>query len=222
MGGSYTPDTNSRLFMNRAFKASKLSKADPEAALDAVLYSAVALEAFPNDFAIHIGIVENGDRSLLPTSLSEARQKLLELEKRRRSSLTKYQALHETLTGRPLNRSTEPWQDFDFLTDLRNELVHPKCGFIEIAMPPKYPEKTSKLITGLRSRKISHIHKQDAVAWPWTKHLQNPDAAVWAVNLATDIITIICRTVPRFKYSHWFTANHYVKPYAAPSSPPVS
>ena len=219
MGSSFSPDSGCRLFINRAQQAVQRSEVDPPTALDAILYSAVAVEGFPNDFVKHIERVVGGEKESLPSSLQAIYNILPDLEEARVQLRTKYKIMHYLLAGTTPDPGKQPWQDFEFLLKLRNEMVHPKCGDIENVVPPKYPKKSHDLIAGLRARNISHFHAQDVVSWPWTKHLENQKAAAWAVRTACSVIKAICDSVPAYKYSHWFQFDYYTKPYAGPSTP---
>ena len=182
--------------MGRARHAEKLASTDGYWVLDAILNSAIALEAFPNDF---IRILETSYAfkdtpgcEQLAGSLVNVFRILPELEPLKVQ--IKYQMLYQLLCGKTFDRGTKPFQDFDFLIILRNEIVHPKCEGIEEGVDEPYEKVTKKLLNGIRARKLSNL--PDDFHVPWKRHLENGVAASWAVSTARAMINAISEVVP--------------------------
>jgi hypothetical protein len=94
--------------------------------VEAVIYSAMAAEAFPNDFA-HMASIFFLDENHKPVpEIVAASQILSELEEQQAQTKTKYQVLYYILAKAPFPFNEQLWSDFDLLIRLRNEIVHPK------------------------------------------------------------------------------------------------
>ena len=170
-------------------------------ALDAILNSAIALEAFPNDIVrllkspYDMGIKLGNELPLvqrLPESLMNVYRILPDLEEL--SSQTKYQVLYQLLCGRTFDPGTQPFQDFDFLIRLRHQIVHPKCEGIEHHVEAPYEKVTKKMIAGIRSRNLTHLESGHHI--PWKRHLENTKAASWAVETARAMVVAIYDVFP--------------------------
>src|SRR5882762_8714497 len=95
-----------------------------EDALVSIVVAAISLEAFINEFggtaAIHATLEGTpGWVNALAAVLDEA-------ENNRASITSKFQLAMLTISGKPFDRSAAPFQDFDLLMRLRNEIVHLK------------------------------------------------------------------------------------------------
>jgi hypothetical protein len=95
-----------------------------EEALVSIVVAAISLEAFINEFggiAALLATLEGAPGWV--TTLAEV---LDEAENNRASITSKFQLAMLVISGRPFNRSAAPFQDFDLLVRLRNEIVHLK------------------------------------------------------------------------------------------------
>ena len=203
-----TIDANFPRFIWRARVAAKLSDADPSRPLDAILYSAIALEAFPNDFADLIEVFSEHKPNDFAVELLAVGRILPELEKQRVQPRTKYQILYHLLTTSTFDPSKPPYQDFEFLLNIRNELVHPKCNLVRNEGEKglvRYDQKTRKLISGMIGRGFL-LHPNDP-CMPWKMYLDNKKAADWAVETACLMINAILDAVPECPFKnhieHW-------------------
>jgi hypothetical protein len=194
---SFHIDTNFPVFISRARIAEKMAASDGYWALDAILNSAIALEAYPNDL---VGILrtpyEMGRKfpeiERLPEPLVNVYRIIPSIEQV--ASQTKYQILYHLLSGKTFDEGTQPFQDFTFLLTLRNEIVHPKCEAIEHGVEEPYEKVTRRLVAGIRSRNLSHIPQDHHLFWK--RHLENSKAATWAVNTARAMVTAITDAIP--------------------------
>lgn len=190
---SFTIDNNFPVFIGRARLAEKLAKENGYWALDAILNSAIALEAFPNDFIRVLRPSYELERNRLPESLIAAYRILPEVETL--AIQTKYQILVHLLNGTTFDPGKPPFQDFDFLIKLRNEIVHPKCeGIDNHSAKDPYEKVTKKMLAGIHSRNLSHIGREARL--PWKRHIENAQSAEWAVATAKAMIVSICDVFP--------------------------
>jgi len=173
------------------------------AGFEAVIFSAMAAEAFLNDFA------EMADFLSQPENLPEvraAREIILGLERQRAGVRRKYRSVYKSLYGQDLP-TTEPWWcDYDLLVNLRNELVHAK---VDIAAPD-YPERVQTLVAELEKR---HLVKWGPPS-DWRIALdewEKPSA--WAFETVKTLVTIILNGVPPCRFR-----DSYVEPILGPHS----
>lgn len=196
MSRSFILDVNFPVFIERARRAEKLSRTDGYWALDAILNSAIALEALPNDIVRELQHTHEFTRGLdcqqLPESLINVSRIMPDVESA--GPQVKFQILYALLCGKTFERGAQPFQDFNFLIKLRNEIVHPKCERIERGVDKPYEENSQALIKGILSKSISHLPKN--VHLPWKRHLENDKAASWAVGTARAMIYAIRDAVP--------------------------
>ena len=133
-------------------------------ALDAIILSVAALEAFLNEAALNpvaLGI-RRADAAL---------QALEELEIRR-----KYVLVPLVLWGTTFQCSRQPFQDFDCLVRVRNDLIHYKMPFYPSGHGPKYLRhlETNKLL----------LESDGPSRFGWVENLSSAKVALWAHNTA--------------------------------------
>ena len=192
---------NFPVFIRRARIAAKFASNDPSRALDAIIYSAIALEAYPNDFVRWLETPMRVEPQLIPPELKAAYLIVSDLEEQRVSSRTKYQVLLYTLCSKTFDPGSKPFDDFIFLFKLRDELVHPKCGYHRVADGVDEQDKlTKKLIVGLESRGLTQRERFFA-SQSWMARLENAVVANWAVETARAMVNAICDAVPDCTYS---------------------
>ncbi len=196
-------DVNFPVFIKKARIAAVCSATDPERALDAILYSAIAVEAFPNDVARHFEMPFKYHPDKLTPELLALHRIMPELEESRARVQTKYQILYFVLSGKTFDPQTPLFQEFEFLVKLRNQLLHPKCGSFEQTEDDKSYDKLSRsLIKAIRNRGLSGWRQKTSVPWKW--HLKNQTTADWAVSVAKNMVCAIIDVVPRHQSCNWF------------------
>lgn len=183
--------------MLRAERAVDRQRAGDLGGVDAVIYSAMAAEAFPNDFAHMASIFSSADDQQPVPEIVAAAQILSELEEQRAQTKTKYQILYYILAKAPLPTCDSLWGDFDLLIRLRNELVHPKPESIQEGQPrTARSSRPMKLIRSLRSRNLSD-RPEGAEPDDWSFILEdNEKAGAWAVRTAKSMIQLVARQAP--------------------------
>ena len=133
-------------------------------ALDAIILSVAALEAFLNEAALNP--VALGIRRA-----EAALEGLEELEIRR-----KYVLVPLVLWGRTFDGSRQPFQDFECLVRVRNDLIHYKMPFFPSGHGPKYLRHlgTNKLL----------LESGGPSCFGWVENLSSAKVALWAHNTA--------------------------------------
>jgi hypothetical protein len=147
--------------------------------LTAVLMACAALEGYINEsFAL---IREGPGMKKCPERAKAFADILQEAEDSRGSTRLKYQMGLAVLTGKPFAKGTPPYQDFDLLFSIRDELMHHKLE--------KLTEEPHKLVKRLRSK---HLCADDAgVKQSWHGLVFTPATAKWACNTAVHMINTI-------------------------------
>ena len=174
--------------------------------VDATIYSAMASEAFPNDFA-HVASILNEDNT---PEITAAAQILSELEEQHAQTKTKYQVLYYLLAKTPLPRDVALWDDFDLLIRLRNELVHPKpetFEFGDLDQRGRWVKLVKRLDQrGLISRPLN------AAPSEWSFFLEDDEkVAAWALKTAKSMIQWVASVAPPCKFRETFL-ERFIRP----------
>ena len=121
--GTATLYSSGSLFL-LAQKAAERSKQDRQESIGAIILAAISLEAFINEFEDMLTrYVSEED----PVSLKTLKYFLRDLEEGKASIKLKVQTILYILTQDIPKKGELPYQDFNFLIDLRNHLVHRKA-----------------------------------------------------------------------------------------------
>lgn len=164
--------------------------------VDAVIYSAMAVEAFPNDFAHMASIFPLDNTGKEVIEIVAAAQILAELEEQRAQPKTKYQVLYYILAKTYFPKDNVIWADCELLMKLRNELVHPKPENIGLGEGAVRESRVRKLVHQLRQRNLI-ARPQGSEPHDWSFILEDDDhVAVWAVKTAKSIIQFVASKAP--------------------------
>lgn len=88
------------------------------------------------------------------------------MEQARERIQDKYHAARKILTGQGFHRDRAPFQDFDMLVNLRNDLVHPR--HLDSTTGRGHTEPTSPVVRDLRQRGLTRtVPGGGAAAIPW-------------------------------------------------------
>jgi hypothetical protein len=90
-------------------------------ALVAILFSAAAVEAFVNEFPELLFFLGRG---IIPPEMRALEQLLRVAEDQNASVTLKLQIIAASASGKALDKSRQPYQDYSLLIALRNKLVH--------------------------------------------------------------------------------------------------
>jgi hypothetical protein len=163
----------------------------PLDAVGAIILAAASTEAFINEFAeVH----QNPKLESLP--LRACSDALVEIERDRGSLRLKYLVASRMLSGKMFDKGSAPYQDFDVLVQLRNDLMHlkPLDKFnysehgLESMTVPKY-------IKALQQRGLARTFGPDA-GISWFDSLCTGEMAKWSCETARAIILEVLTMVP--------------------------
>ena len=172
-------------------------------ALVSNVLGAISLEAFINEFggtaAIHATL--EGAPGWV-TTLAEV---LGEAENNRATITSKFQLAMLVVSGRPFNRSAAPFQDFDLLVRLRNEIVHLKpYETVEETQEGDLITREPSIIKRLAGTGALGIHPLleeavsagRAVSSNWIDHVSTKAMSRWACNSAAGIVKGLINALP--------------------------
>lgn len=155
------------------------------------IFAAMALEAYPHDLALLLGTsLRQADD---PPSLDAASSILEQLEQDRVQIKAKYSILYYVLSGLPMPKGEQPYQDLALLIDVRNQIAHLKPSLREYRVDRMdLPKPVANLLQRVSSRKIIErdlINEPGLLTFPWTMVLDESDTFVeWAVDLVYRVI----------------------------------
>jgi len=149
--------------------------------LDAIIYSAFAVEAFVNDFATMGGILEI-DRA--PYKIRMAVKSLQRAEKNRKSTMDKTAVLYQMLSGFKPNKGSDPLKRLSLLFELRDKIVHSKADIVTgTARTPIVASLIARL-----DQQGELIPKNMSRLYDWRCMIdQSPNVANWALETARSI-----------------------------------
>jgi hypothetical protein len=197
-------------------KANEVQAASPNAwpdeALSAILFSALAAEAFINELAEAAARDASGHwMAGLPgvDLLRDLAETLDMIEDAQGSVGLKYHMAAKILSGRTFDASQAPFQDFETLVKVRNEVVHPRHrdrtregGYVEPACPA---------IRGLQQRGLTTTRGRKSGDVPggmsWLNEIECGRTATWACQAARGIITAVLTMLP--DGFHLSAINHF-------------
>ena len=167
-------------------------------AITAIMLSVAAIEAFINEMAAEVEMVE---KNLSPSDPSDARviafgTAMSELENSKASLTLKYQLAAQVLQGRMFLRGEPPFQDFATLVSLRNDVTHVK-NLVEhdAGSRMQLGTKPSARIRDLQQRALARKTETD-VSMSWLNTLETTAIAEWACVVSYTIIVAILRMFP--------------------------
>lgn len=206
--------TNWYVFLTHASDAKEQAlmstKAYPDAspahdALAAILFSAVAAEAFINELADAARL-----DGLLPDQIYVSASVLRDLgnvigqvERERGSALLKYDLAKRILNGSTFDHGTPPFQEFADLIALRNVLAHPRS--LDKFTENGHIEPIPKIIRNLQQRGLTRTKGKNGDmpgGASWLYEIESSGVAVWAYGAAHNIIKAILVLLPDEQAGH--------------------
>lgn len=146
--------------------------------LDAVIYSALAVEAFVNDFATMGARLEA--KGSVP-AVRIAVKALERAERKRKPTMDKTVAVARWLSGNKPDKGARPLQQLSLLLDLRNHIVHSRADILD-------GQERATGIHALLERVHSHgelVPKNLRQVYDWRFMLDmSPGVALWALDVA--------------------------------------
>ena len=197
-------------------KANDIQAASPDAwpheALSAILFASLAAEAFINELAEAAARDANGPwMTGLPgvDLLRDLAETLDAIEDAQGSIGLKYHMASKILSGRTFDASKVPFQEFDTLVKVRNEIVHPRHR--DRTRGGGYIEPTSPAIRDLQQRGLTTTRGRKSGDVPggisWLNEIECARTATWACQAAREIITAVLTMLPQdFRLS---AINHF-------------
>lgn len=174
----------------------KNSKTTPADAVACLIFSFMAVEGLFNDIESIIRDPLFGDSSNHP--LLSRFANVLKIFGGKASFISKLELFGLCIQDRPIEKGKKPLQDFLFLQDLRNFLVHARPEKVEICEESN-PQRDEKLIDGLRSRGLVENYKGDPVQ-SLTRMLQTVEVAEWAIQTSTAMFKWFYEVLPEKSY----------------------
>ncbi len=187
--------------------AVQVETANPKAwpmrdALSAFLFSALAAEAFINELPEAASRDAYGIRDLqLPAALvlEDLAATLNAMEQAHDRIQLKYDAARKILIGSAFDHSAAPFQDFNDLMKLRNDLVHPR--HLDQTTALGHTEPASPVVRDLQRRGLTRTRGRrpdDPMGGTsWLSEIYCARTAAWAHKAACGVIVELIRALPR-------------------------
>ncbi len=164
--------------------------------LVAIVFSALAVEAFLNELAILDWTSSNEPSLVALDPRLKVLQRFLQLaEESNLQSPGKLLLAHEIL-GVQLETGQQPFQDYHLLKQLRDSIVHSKPTSVEMRREPiEFHSSRKKLLRALQSRGLlSYAPAQRSR--PFLDWLDSTNLARWATEAASGIIIKTIEALP--------------------------
>jgi hypothetical protein len=211
--------------------AIQVETANPKAspmrdALSAILFSALAAEAFINELPEAASRDVYCIRDLqLPAApvLDDLALTLNAMEQAHEGIQPKYDAARKILTGRAFDHGVAPFQDFNDLMKLRNDLVHPRHRDQTTGLG--HTEPASPVVRDLQRRGLTRTRgrrRGDPMGgMSWLSEIYCGRTAAWAHKAACDVIVELIRALPRHERLWTMTSfrNWLASPAAQAQNP---
>lgn len=162
-----------------AKKEADRAEEDGSSAVIALFLAATSFEAFLNDLADFVMMLYRQDE---PWELRAFAEICALLEEKRQSVMTRLEVGIFILSHEPVDRGSQPFQDFDLLMALRNGFVHKRPESAPLPSPPDTDElKPHRLVSRLADRKV--IEAPEGSDAPFLlQYLETPTVAQWAIS----------------------------------------
>jgi hypothetical protein len=156
-------------------------------ALVSIVFSVIALESFVNEMTEYAQIMAPAP----PEAVTFA-QIMGDAEEDHASLDFKLKLAHWIVTGRPMDKGSQPYQDFALLMRLRNDLVHTKPNKPFIAGETTNEEAHEALLTRFRNKQIL---ADDRDSGSWTYLVQSRAVAEWSCRTVARVVSEVCSGV---------------------------
>jgi hypothetical protein len=148
----------------------------------------MSIETFMNELVFHA--TQFVSRKPAPP-LQAFADVLTEMEESKAQIKTKIQMGKYILTGEPFDKGKNPYQDFDLLVNLRNEIMHQKAHE-ELVFDEQGSEKISKrkILKPFEDRKLlgKILYEGQEAQLNWLSEISTRAMAVWACNAAAGML----------------------------------
>jgi hypothetical protein len=167
--------------------------------LVAVVFAAASLEGFINELA---ALAPQHQSETMPP-IGQFATLAAEADAGRASTKLKFQLAFLVFDGQPLDHGRQPYQDFDLLFAVRNEIIHLKEDPIYPTVPGGEPT-LPKIARRLDSRRVKlNLPKTvnpltgDYIDGSFVSLLSTPEVAKWACETAANMVQAVCAVIPR-------------------------
>jgi hypothetical protein len=190
---------------------------DSDEGFTAIVFSAVALEAFISELGgLATGL--GGGKGHEHHKVRQLGILLAEAEAGRESVRFKYQLAKTILSGHPYDKGTQPYQDFDLLIKLRDSIVHPKpATFVFEGGDLRQSDDTLRIRMeerGIVPKLLTHV-RMVPLSW-----LTSRLVARWAINASVTMVRTVLDGLPRGDFRTRVRKGyiHHFRPISGPSS----
>lgn len=163
-------------------------------AIRSIVFSVIALESFLNDLEATAEVLSNDRPS---GKYARALRDLLQgLENERVPLREKFQSLMTFLASRSFNKGENPYQEFNLLMNLRNEIVHAKAAKVSIDKGNPLDARPFSLVVALAERGLC-IRPERFPTQSWSSYFRDDQrVAIWAHDTAVSMIISIYDNIP--------------------------
>ncbi|MFL9766901.1 hypothetical protein [Vibrio cyclitrophicus] len=200
-----TSHVRCHLLFSIALDAQSRVANEPEQALVSLIFSYSALEAFINE---SLSVTEQFSGGRRSDDEKKFYALMLQLQEKKDSTEQKYHMSKILFTGSPWQKGDEPFQRFDFLKRLRNELIHKKSETTETVKNLSTQEtsvtlskNTRNLIKGLKERQLIDETTENG---SWLDAIQNEKFAKWCCDTAIIMSDAFIDMLPSSKFQEIF------------------
>jgi len=167
-----------------------------------ILFSALTAEAFINELPEAASRDTYGIRDLQLSAvpvLDDLALTISAMEQAHERVQSKYDAARKILTGRAFDHGAAPFQDFNNLMKLRNDLVHP--GHLDETTALGHTEPASPVVRDLQRRGLTRTRgrrRGDPMGgMSWLSEIYCGRTAAWAHKAACNVIVELISALPR-------------------------
>lgn len=163
------------------FESAEIDKTAKEQSeiLSIFILVSAALEAFINEFC------SDKINEIAEINENKSQKLILEYIYEHAEIREKWFLIPYLLWGKSYDKSVKPWQDFDALISIRNDIMHYKGEYHEIGYTPKYLSQVQQLLTKHSDNTHTRLPVNDL---HYTERICNMNMAKWAFNTSIEMI----------------------------------
>ena len=176
-----------------AASAYKRSHSEISESLTSILFSFIGLESFINTL-IEI-ISEPCFDKKIPSKVITLDKILTELDTSNLNIATKFQITRLVLSGDSYDKGASPYQDFDCLIKIRNDLIHSKP--VRITMQTKKIKPPKEYPNFIRHLTSKGIIPKPKLRSSWESLITVPKVAYWSYKTAYEMIISLIEVFPK-------------------------
>ena len=183
-------------------------KGGQRSALVSIVFSVIALESFVNEMTEHA----QNMAATQPAEVATFAQMMEEADDDHASLDFRLRLAHWILTGKMMDKGSQPYQDFALLIWLRNDLVHTRPNKLFTYGVTTNEEVHAKLLNRFRDKKIL----AEEYSASWTHLVQTKAVAEWSARTVAAVVNEICSGTSRSELQKTLTfLNQMFQSYIA-------